>query len=66
MDHGINELFCRVQNARDVEEQRDENRWLSSMLKYYWRNAIGPKGFTFLKKAGFVRSYRFVALLQNI
>jgi hypothetical protein len=59
------EFCCRVQNARDVETQRDENQWLSPMLKYYWRNGIRSEGFAFLKKAGFVISYRFAAYLQK-
>ena len=52
--------FCRVQKIRDLEAQRDENQWLSSMLEHFWRNGIGSEGFAFLKKTNFMTSYRFV------
>lgn len=63
VDFDTMESICMVQKARDVEAQRDENQWLSSMLKYYWQNGIGLKGFAFLRKAGFVTPYRFAVPL---
>jgi hypothetical protein len=38
-NHGLDDYtlapFCMVQKIRDLEAQRDENQWLSSMLEHF-------------------------------
>jgi hypothetical protein len=69
-NHGLDDYtlapFCMVQKIRDLEAQRDENQWLSSMLEHFWRNGIGSEGFEFLKKTNFITSYRFVRPCLNL
>lgn len=50
--------YCKVQLARDLEQQREENMWLPSMVEFYWQNGIESKAVEFLKKGRFITSYR--------
>ena len=53
--------YCRVERARDLEQQKEESAWLSSMLPHYWANGVGSQDVEFLEINGFVTRYKYVA-----
>jgi len=57
-DQYTNEIFCKVQNVRRLEQLEVESKWLQPMLEFYWQNGIGTKGAELLRTAGFLVSYK--------
>jgi hypothetical protein len=56
-DQYANETYCKVQNIRRLEQLKESNELLPSILELYWQNGIGTKGAEFLKATEFVISY---------
>ena len=56
-DQYAEETYCKVQNARRLEQLKGESKWLPSMLESYWQNGIGTQGAKFLRATGFLVSY---------
>jgi hypothetical protein len=54
----LNGLYCKVEEARRLRQQQSNYRWLPSMLKYYWQNGVDEDGLAFLRRVGFVHSYK--------
>ena len=56
-DQYSNEIYCKVQNARRLKQQKVESKWLQPMLEFYWQNGIGTQAADFLRANGFLVSY---------
>ncbi|KAF2192843.1 hypothetical protein K469DRAFT_551488 [Zopfia rhizophila CBS 207.26] len=53
----LNQGYCKAHHLRKLELQRDEIKWLPSMLEFYWQNGIAEEGRKFLGITGFITSY---------
>lgn len=56
----MNRIYCRANNLRKLTLQREEFKWLPSMLEFYWQRGIAEEGWKFLRITGFVTSYEYV------